>query len=78
MTMPPEPGASMLAQIFAKLGEMGEKLAAISVTLSAVPDHEQRIRSLEAAKAKAWGAAAAIGAICGGGASWLALTIARH
>jgi hypothetical protein len=78
MTTPPEPGTAMLAQIFAKLGEMGEKLAAISVTLSAVPDHEQRLRELESARAKIVGAAIVLGGLAGGGAGWIALALARH
>jgi hypothetical protein len=47
VTTPQVPDTAMLAQIFAKLGEMGEKLAAIGETLKAVPDHEARIRALE-------------------------------
>jgi hypothetical protein len=37
----------MLSQILLKQGEMGIQLAVISEQLKAVPDHENRIRSLE-------------------------------
>lgn len=46
----------MLAQILVKQGEMGEKLAVISEQLSHLPDHEQRIRSLETFRWKLTGA----------------------
>lgn len=40
-------GAGTQAQILLKLGEMSTQLAVITEQLKAVPDHEQRIRSLE-------------------------------
>ena len=43
---PPDPGA--LSQILLKLGEMGSQLAVMGEKLNAIPDHESRIRKLEA------------------------------
>lgn len=36
------------AQVLMKLGEMGAQLAVINEKLSTLPDHESRLRSLEA------------------------------
>lgn len=48
MSIPPAgTDTTMLAQIFAKLGEMGLQLGIITEQLKAIPDHEQRIRALE-------------------------------
>jgi len=44
---PAIPPADPTASILLKLGEMSTQLAVISEQLKAVPDHEQRIRSLE-------------------------------
>ena len=44
MTTPPPDHNS---QILIKLGEMGAQLAVMNERLTAVPDHENRIRSLE-------------------------------
>jgi hypothetical protein len=67
-----------IVDVFAKQVEMGAQLAVIHEQLKQLPDHEQRIRSLESAKAKVWGAAMVLGAIAGGGAGWVALAIGRH
>jgi len=58
--------------------EMGAQLAVIHEQLKAIPDHEQRIRVLEAAKAKMIGASLVIGALGGGAASWIALPVTRR
>ena len=67
-----------IVDVFAKQIEMGAQLLVIHEQLKQLPDHEQRLRALEAAKAKIWGAAAVLGAICGGGAGWIALAVARR
>jgi hypothetical protein len=67
-----------IVDVFAKQVEMGAQLAVIHEQLKQLPDHEQRIRQLEAARAKLWGAAAVIGAVCGGGASWVAIIATRR
>lgn len=74
-----EPGATIrLVDVFAKQIEMGAQLAVITEQLRAIPDHEQRLRVLETARAKVFGAAVVLGAIAGGGAGWIALAISRH
>ena len=67
-----------ILDVYTKQVEMGGQLAVIGEQLKAIPDHENRLRALEAAKAKIWGAAAVIGAICGGGAGWIALAVTRR
>ena len=67
-----------LLDVFAKQIEMGAQLAVIHEQLKAIPDHEQRLRALETARAKVYGAAITLGAVAGGGASWIALVITRH
>jgi hypothetical protein len=48
MTMPDDGGLhAMLGQVLAKQGEQGVQLAVIIEQLKDIPDHEQRIRSLE-------------------------------
>jgi len=54
------------------------QLAAINEKLADLPDHETRLRVLEAGRAKTAGAAVALGTICGGGAGWIALLMSRH
>lgn len=46
--MAPDDSSMPSSQILLKLGEMGMQLAVISEQLKAVPDHEQRLRTLEA------------------------------
>jgi hypothetical protein len=67
-----------LLDVFAKQVEMGAQLAIIHEQLRTIPDHEARIRVLEAAHSKVFGAAVVLGALAGGGAGWIALAIARH
>jgi hypothetical protein len=76
---PPLPVAPVtLLDIYTRQVEMGAQLAVIHEQLKAIPDHEQRIRVLERAKATVWGAAAALGAVCGGGAAWIALAVTHR
>lgn len=46
----PDSAESTAAAILVKLGEMGAQLAVIGEQLKSIPDHEQRIRKLEAAR----------------------------
>lgn len=50
MTMPGSDGDSTAAAILVELGKMGAQLAVIGEQLKAIPDHENRIRKLEAAR----------------------------
>lgn len=76
MTQPNQPDVS--SQILIKLGEMGEKLAAIGEQLKAIPDHELRIRALETSKSKIIGAAIAVSVVISAGGTWVGLLITRR
>lgn len=67
-----------IVDVFAKQIEMGGQLAVIHEQLKAIPDHENRIRVLEAARARLAGACLVIGALGGGGAAWIALVLAHR
>lgn len=64
--------------VFTRVVEMQVELATIRAALADLPDHEVRLRVLESAKAKVYGAAIALGAVAGGGASWIALALAHR
>lgn len=78
LPLPSAPSDGMLAQILVKQGEMAVQLAVITEKVSDLTDHEQRIRLLESAQAKIWGAAAVLGALAGGGAAWIALAVSHR
>jgi hypothetical protein len=67
-----------LLDVYTRQVEMGAQLAVIHEQLKAIPDHELRIRALESARARIWGAAITLGAIAGGGASWIALAVSHR
>lgn len=67
-----------LLDIYTRQVEMGSQLAVMTERINALPDHEARIRALEAAKAKLYGACLAISALAGGGAGWIALALTHH
>ena len=67
-----------LLDIFTRQIEMGASLAIIGEQLKAVADHEQRIRGLEASRAKLIGAAVAVSATVSALGTWLGLVIGRH
>jgi hypothetical protein len=50
-----------------------EQLAVIHEQLKAIPDHETRIRVLDASRARLAGAYLVCSALAGGGAGWLTL-----
>jgi hypothetical protein len=54
------------------------ELAVIREQLKAVPDHEERIRLLEASRAKLIGAAVAVSATVSALGTWLGLVVAHH
>lgn len=83
----------MLAQILLKQGEMSTQLAVMTKILESIPDHETRIRSVEAAlpphleerlgvlettRAKMIGVAAAVSVISSAGGTWVGLIITRR
>lgn len=80
MTAPLPPSAgegAILSQILLKQAEMGIQLAVISEQLRDLPDHEERIRSLETARAKVFGGAVVIAALVSAAGTWVGLLI-RH
>jgi hypothetical protein len=58
--------------------ELSNELAVIREKLKAVPDHEQRIRRLEASRAKQIGAAITVSATAGSLGTWLTLVVVHH
>jgi len=58
--------------------EISAALAVIHVQLKTVPDHEERIRRLEASRAKLVGAAVAVSATVSTLGTWLGLVVAHH
>jgi len=79
MMQPMQPVATVgMLDVFTKVVEMQVELAKINEKLYDLPDHEARLRVLEAAKAKVYGGAAVIAAVMGSGAGWLVLALARH
>lgn len=71
-------GEATSAQILLALGAMQTQLAVIGEQLKAIPDHETRIRSLETARAKLYGAAAAAGLISGGAVTLVTWALTRR
>lgn len=76
----PLPAAATVSMldVFAKIVEMHATLAVISEQLKQLPDHEQRLRALEAARARLAGACLTVSALAGGGAGWAALALSRR
>lgn len=80
MTQPaPMPTAPVtLLDIYTRQVEMGAQLAVIAEQLKQLPDHENRLRVLEASRARLTGVCVTLAAITGGGAGWVALAVTRH
>jgi hypothetical protein len=93
----PQPQTSttdgMLAQLLIEQAKQGVQLAIITEQLKAVPDHESRIRaveaqmplhleerlgSLETTKARMLGLAASVSVIASAGGTWLGLLVAHR
>lgn len=73
----PARDASMDTMLLA-MGEIKTQLAVISEQLKAVPDHENRIRVLETARAKAYGAAVASGILSSSVGGIIIWALSRH
>jgi hypothetical protein len=73
-----QPASATLLDIYARQVEISADLAVIREQLKAIPDHEQRIRILEASQAKLIGAAVAGSAIMSMLGTWIGLAIAHH
>ena len=76
---PPMPVAPVtLLDIYTRQVEMGAQLAVIHEQLKAIPDHEQRIRILEASRARLFGAAAAISVFISAAGTWIGVIVTRR
>lgn len=68
--------------VFAEQVKMNTQLAVIGEQMRMLStgstDHETRLRVLEQARARLYGAALALGALAGAGASWVALALAHR
>jgi len=67
-----------LLDIYVRQMEISVTLAVIHEQLKAVPDHEQRLRRLEASRAKLVGAAVAVSATVSALGTWLGLVLTQH
>jgi hypothetical protein len=67
-----------LLDIYTRQVEMGGQLAVIHEQLKAIPDHENRIRRLEEAKARIYGAAFAISAVTSVAGAWFGHLVTRR
>jgi len=67
-----------LLDVYSRQMEISATLAVIHEQLKAVPDHELRIRHLEAGWAKLLGAAVAVSTIVSALGTWLTLMLAHH
>jgi hypothetical protein len=74
----PAPGAPAMLDIYSRQMEINAALAVIHEQLKAIPDHEQRIRCLEASRAKLIGAAMAASAIVSAIGTWIGLAVTHH
>jgi hypothetical protein len=73
-----QPQDGMLAQIMMELGKQSTQLAVISEQLKGLPDHESRLRILEAARAKIIGAGVAAGTLSGAVATLIYWALQAH
>ncbi len=67
-----------ILDVYTKQVELGAQLAVIHEQLKAIPDHEARIRRLEEAKARIYGAALAISLIVSAAGTWIGVMVTRH
>jgi hypothetical protein len=67
-----------LLDIFTRQIEMGGQLTLINERLNAIPDHENRIRVLEASKAKLYGAAVTLSVIGSALGTWVGIVLTHR
>jgi hypothetical protein len=67
-----------LLDIYSRQLETSAALEVVREQLKAVPDHEQRMRRLEASQAKLFGAAVAVSATVSALGTWLGLVAIHH
>jgi hypothetical protein len=77
--MPVVPAAPVtLLDIFTRQIEMTGKLELIQDRLNAIPDHEQRIRVLEASRARLYGAAVTLSVVGSAAGTWIGIVVSHH
>jgi hypothetical protein len=67
-----------LLDIYTRQIEMGGQLTLINERLNAIPDHENRIRALEASKAKLYGAAVTLSVGGSAAGTWIGIILAHR
>lgn len=77
-TPPDQAACPALHGIDVRLAEIGVELAVIREQLKAIRDHEERIRILEASRAKLVGAALAGSAIISMLGTWIGIAVTHH
>jgi hypothetical protein len=77
--MPHIPAAAVtILDVYTKQVELGGQLDLINERLKQLPDHEARIRVLESARAKMFGAAVAVSCVVSAGGTWAGIVITHH
>lgn len=77
-TQPDLASPATLLDIYTRLAKISGGLDVIHEQLKDIPDHEQRLRRLEASRAKLIGAAVAVSATVSALGTWLGLVLAHH
>ncbi len=67
-----------LLDIYTRQIELAGQLTLINERLSPIPDHENRIRSLEASKAKLYGAAVTLSVVGSAAGTWIGIVVTHH
>lgn len=76
---PPMPATPVtILDVYTRQVEMGATLAVIHEQLKAIPDHETRLRKLEASWARIIGAAIATAAAVSAAGTWIGLALTHH
>jgi hypothetical protein len=70
--------AVTVLDVYTKQVEMGAQLAVIGEQLKAIPDHEARIRVLEANRSKLIGATVAVSALVSAAGTWLGFMVTHR
>jgi hypothetical protein len=67
-----------LLDIYTRQIEMAGQLTLINDRLNAIPDHEQRIRVLEASRARLYGAAVTLSVVGSAAGTWIGIVLGHH
>lgn len=75
---PVQPALVTIHEIHRQQTRMGTALAVMQEKVKAIPDHENRVRRLEAGQAKLIGAAIAVSATVSALGTWVGLVVTHH